>query len=271
MDSVGAIGYPRIMDWGDGSYERTAATLEPASVRALDALQIARGIRVIDLGAGTGNAALEAARRGASVLAVEPAARLLEVCRARAAREDLPVEVKQGDASRIPADDSAFDALVSVFAVIFAPDAEVAADEMLRVVRPGGRVVVTTWSPRGPISQAGSILREAMAVLDPASKTRVAPAWGDPSFVRPLFERRGARVAIEEESLSFEAESPEAWFTEQEENHPIWRGTKAALSALPGGEWDRVRERSIAALRAGNEEAARMRVTSHYLVVTATR
>jgi len=259
------------MDWGDGSYERTAATLERVSARAVDALQIARGIRVIDLGAGTGNAALEAARHGATVLAVEPSQRLVEVCRARAAGEDLPVEAKQGDASRIPAADGAFDALLSVFAVIFAPDAEAAADEMLRVVRPGGRLVVTTWSPKGPISQAGAVLRDAMALVDPSSKTRVAPAWGDPAWVRALFERRGARVSIEEETLSFEAESPEAWFTDQEEHHPIWRGIKAALSALPGDEWARVRERSVAALRAGNEDASRLRVTSHYLVVTVTR
>lgn len=258
------------MDWGDGEYERTAATLVAASTKAIDTAKVGRGTRVLDLGAGTGNAALEAARRGAEVLAVEPAARLLEVCRERAAREGLSIATKVGDAGDIPADDASFDVLVSVFAVIFAPDAARAADEMLRVVRPGGRVLVTSWTPRGPISQAGKILRDAMNVLDPSQASRPGPAWGDPAFVRDLFEKRGARVSIEEATLVFEAASPEAWFDEQVQHHPGWRFFHEALKPLPA-EWERVRSRSLEALHAGNEDASRMRVTSYYLVIEAVR
>ncbi len=258
------------MDWSDGEYERTAATLVEAAAKAIDTAGIGRGTRVLDLGAGTGNASLEAARRGADVLAVEPAARLLEVCRERAAREGLAIATKAGDAGHIPVDDASVDVLVSVFAVIFAPDPEVAADEMLRVVRPGGRVVVTAWTPQGPISQAGKILREAMSALDPSGATRAAPAWGDPAWVRALFEKRGARVTIEEATLPFEAASPEAWFDDQARHHPVWRFVHGALKDRPA-EWERVRSRSIDVLRAGSTDPARLCVTSRYLVIDAVR
>ncbi len=258
------------MDWGDGQYELTAAALEPAAKRAVDAAKVGSGMRVLDLGAGTGNAALEAARRGAEVLAVDPAARLLEVCRARAAEQGLSVSVAQGDAGKIPAGDASFDALVSVFAVIFAPDAEVAASEMLRVVRPGGSIVVTSWVPEGPIAKAGAILREAMESVAPPPTERPTPAWGDPAWVRGLFTSRGATVSIEEDTLSFEAASPEAWFEEQAQHHPIWRRGRDLFADAPS-KWERTRERSVEALRAGNEDPARFRTTSRYLVIVATR
>lgn len=258
------------MDWGDGEYERTAAALEAASRRAVETAAIAPGTDVLDLGSGTGNAALEAAGRGARVVAVDPSGRLLDVCRARADRAGLTVTTRPGDAGRIPAADASFDVVLSVFAVIFAPDAELAASEMLRVVRPGGRVVVTSWVPRGPIAEAGALLRDAMVVVDPSSAKRAAPAWGDPAFVRALFERRGAEVAIEEATIAFEAASPRAWFEDQERHHPIWRGVRDALSAHPGA-WDRVRAQAVERLTAGNQDRSRFRATSEYLVVTARR
>jgi SAM-dependent methyltransferase len=260
------------LDWSEGEYERTAELLEPASIAAIEAAKVAPAACVLDLGCGTGNAALQAARLGADVLAVDPSARLVDVTRARAEAEGLVrVRAAVGDASRIPADDATFDAVVSVFAVIFAPDAARAADEMLRVTKPGGRIVVTSWSPKGPISQASTVVRDAMTVLDPETKTRPGPAWGDPSFVHSLFESRGAKVSIEEKALTFTSTSPEAWFEEQETHHPIWRGIKRALLASHPDEWERARERAIDALRAGNEDPTCFLTTSTYLLVTVTR
>lgn len=108
---------------------------------------------------------------------------------------------------------------------------------------------MTSWSSRGPISQAGKILRDAMTALDPSAATRAAPAWGDPSFVSDLFGRRGARVTIEEATLPFDAPSPEAWFEEQERHHAVWRFVHDALRSSPD-EWARVRRASIDAVRA---------------------
>lgn len=258
------------LSWNEGEYERTAELLEPASITAVAAAKIARGERVLDLGCGTGNAAIAAARLGADVLAIDPSDRLVAVCRARAEREGLRLRAEVADASSIPTGDATVDAVLSIFAVIFAPDAERAANEMLRVTTAGGRIVITSWSPKGPISQAGAFLRDAMAVLDPAVKTRVAPAWGDPSFVRALFESRGAKVTASEKTLVFTSSSPEAWFEEQETHHPIWGGIKRALAAHPG-EWERMRVRSLDVLRKGNEDPSCFRTTSTYLLLTVTR
>jgi ubiquinone/menaquinone biosynthesis C-methylase UbiE len=260
------------LDWSEGEYERTAELLEPASIAAIEAAKIKPSSCVLDLGCGTGNAALQAARLGADVLAIDPSGRLVGVTRKRAESEGLVrVRAEVGDASQIPASDATFDAVVSVFAVIFAPDAERAADEMLRVTKPDGRVVVTSWSPKGPISQAGAFVREAMTILDPSTKTRPAPAWGEPAFVQSLFEARGAKVSIEEKTLSFTSTSAEAWFEEQETHHPIWRGIKRVLLASHPDEWERARTRSLEALRAGNEDPTSFRTTSTYLLVTVTR
>lgn len=256
------------MDWGIGQYERMAVTLDEASQRAIEAAGVSADTRVLDLGCGTGNAAIAAAKRGARVVAVDPAERLVGVCRARAEREGVTVETKLGDAGNIPAQDGTFDVVVSVFAVIFAPDAERAAAEMARVVRRGGRIVITSWVPAGPIAEAGALLRAAMAALTP-SATRAAPAWGDPTFIRKLLSPYG-EVGIEEAALTFEAASPEAWFAEQEAAHPIWRGVRESLVERPGA-WERLRAESIAKLSAGNEDPAKFRATSRYLVIVVDR
>ena len=260
-----------MIDWGDGTYEKTAATLTEAANAGIEALAIEAGARVLDLGCGTGNAAMLAAGRGAKVVAIDPAERLVQVTAARARSEGLAVEACVGDAGAIPADDASFDALISIFAVIFAPDAEKAADEMVRVVRPGGRIVITTWLPVGPIAEAGKILRGAMAALSPpGAPTPPPPPWGDPLLVRGLFESRGARVEIASRSLAFEAASAEAWFDEQQVNHPVWRFVHKALESSPD-KWEELRARSIDVLSAGNEADDKLRVQSDYLLVTATR
>jgi SAM-dependent methyltransferase len=259
-----------MLDWGDGTYELTAETLVRAAARAVQAAAITPAERVLDLGCGTGNAALEAARAGARVLAVDPAERLLEVARARAAAAGLSIEFAKGDASAIPAADAGVDALLSVFAVIFAPDAEQAAKEMLRVLAPGGRIVLTSWVPQGGIAEAGKILREAMAETEPNAPARAAPRWGDEAYVRELLEPRGAAVRIERDTLAFEAESAEAWFAQQEQHHPAWLFVRSALGDRSAA-WTAVRERSIECLRAHSETSDRLRLTSEYLVVEATK
>jgi ubiquinone/menaquinone biosynthesis C-methylase UbiE len=258
-----------MIDWGEGTYEHTAETLVEAAEVGVDALELAPGDRVLDLGCGTGNAALAAARRGAKVVAIDPAARLVEVTTGRANSEGLEIETCVGDASAIPGPDASFDALVSIFAVIFAPDAERAASEMVRVVRPGGRIAITTWLPRGPIFQAGMILRAAMAALaPPGTPSAPPPPWGDEAAVRALFESRGARVELTTRSIAFEAASAEAWFAEQEASHPVWRFVHRALEASPE-KWRDLRSRSIDAIEAGNSAKGSLRVESEYLLVKA--
>ncbi|HEU4539457.1 MAG TPA: methyltransferase domain-containing protein [Polyangiaceae bacterium] len=257
------------MDWSDGSYERTATILAPATKVALDALGPLEGLRLLDVGCGTGNVALEAARRGALVSAIDPAARLVEVTRERAEAESLRVTATVAEAAALPFADASFDALVSVFAVIFAPDAEAAAREMVRVLRPGGRLALTAWTPHGAIAEAGAALWRA-ASPPGGEPPKPRPSWVDDAFVRGLFGQLGASVEMAEHSLAFEAESAQAWFDDQEANHPMWRGVKRLLEARPGA-WDALRAESLGLLERGNEVTTGFRATSRYKLYTMTR
>lgn len=250
------------LDWGDGDYARTARTLEPAAEAVLDATGIARGERVLDVACGTGNASLAAARRAARATGVDPAAVLLAIARERAAASGADVEFAVGDAAELPVADASFDAVVSVFGVIFAPDADRAAAELLRAARPGGRVVLSSWIPTGPISAVGRALFSALPPMgfEP-------PRWGDPDWVRQLLTRHGAaHVEIAEHGLEFTATSPEGWFAEQEAHHPVWRWGRRQVA---DERWELLREESVALLEEGNEDPEAFRTTSRYLVVAA--
>lgn len=176
------------LNWGDGNYERTARTLEPAAEVALDTAEIAPGERVLDVACGTGNAALAAAQRGARAVGVDPAEALLTIARDRATAVGADAEFIVGGALDLPVADAAFDAVVSVFGVIFAADADGAAAELLRATRPEGRAVLTSWVPSGPTSAVGRALVSAL----PASAA--APArWGDPERAREMLTRHGGQ------------------------------------------------------------------------------
>lgn len=260
-------------DWGDGEYEETAAALAPASEVVCEAAAVAPGKRVLDVGCGTGNASLAAARRGGVVTGLDPAPRLLDVARGRAARDGLGVRFVQGDAGAIPAEDASFECVLSVFAVIFATDPARAAAEMHRVLRPGGRAVLTTWTDEGAIAEASKALMATLKLITPPdAPPRAAPRWADEAFVRGLFEPLGARVAVHDRTLSFTAASPAAWFASQESKHPGWRSMRAALVAAGHDlAWEGVRAASVDALTRWNEDPAGLTVTSRYRLVTITR
>jgi SAM-dependent methyltransferase len=162
---------PQAPDWGAGHYESTAAQILPAARTVVEAAAIGTGERVLDLGCGTGNAALLAAQHTGRVTGVDPAPRLLQVARARAASDGQKVDFLPGDAASLPAGDTSMDVILSVFAVIFAPDPGAAAREMARVLTPGGRIVLSAWIPAGAMfemtSAAADAVRQAVGAPTP--------------------------------------------------------------------------------------------------------
>lgn len=252
------------LDWGDGDYARTAVTLEPVAAVVLDAAGVTAGDRVLDVACGTGNAALAAARRGARAVGVDAAEGLVALAGQRAATVDGDVRFIVGDVLGLPVADASFDAVVSVFGVIFAPDAERAAAEVLRAARPGGRIALSSWVPAGPISAVGRLLWSAISA--PPSDP---PRWGDAAWASELLARHGAsEVAVAEEALAFTADSPGAWFAEQEEHHPLWRSCRRQLAE---DRWVALRDESVALLAGANEDPRAFRTTSRCLVITAAR
>ena len=252
------------LDWGDGDYDRTARTLAPAAPIALDAAGVSAGDRVLDVACGTGNAALAAAGRGATAVGVDAAADLVELATRRGQGLDGDVRFVVGDVLDLPVEDASFDAVVSVFGVIFAPDPGRAAAEVLRAVRPGGRIALTSWVPDGPIDAIGRLLWSAVSA--PPSDP---PRWGDAAWAAQLLTRHGARdVGVAEHGLAFTGASPSAWFAEEEEHHPVWRWCRRQTAPE---RWAALRDESAELLADANEDPRGFRTTSRYLVITATR
>src|SRR3954470_2685436 len=142
------------MDWDRGSYEETGQELMPAAELVVERAGIEEGQTVLDLGTGTGNAALLAARAGANVTAVDPSERLLEVARERVGQGTFI----KARAEELPFDAQSFDRVLSLFAVIFTEQPQEAADEIARVLKPEGKALITAWEPVGAMSEALGIL-----------------------------------------------------------------------------------------------------------------
>jgi SAM-dependent methyltransferase len=263
--------YPRQVSvddtWALGSYERTAPPLLPAAVAAVDAASPGASEHVLDLGCGTGNAALLAAERGARVTAVDPAGRLLEIAARRAHESGLTAAWCRGDAASIPLEAGSVDVVVSVFGVIFASDPVAAAAEMARVCAPRGRLVLTAWLPEGALGQLAGVRAGAVG-----AKPRGGPPfpWHEREALVSLLEPHGfSEVHLEQRDLPFTAASAEAFLEAELRDHPLWVAAAPELEA--GGRVDDVRRRALEVLESANEDPGAFRVTSRYVVALAQR
>ncbi len=152
------------------------------------AVDVHAGERVLDVGAGSGNGALGAARRGARVTAVDISDRALALARRRAELEALTVDTQVADAEALPFDDASFDVVLSTFGVMFARDANRAGNELLRVCRPGGRIALANWTPDGFVGNTLAIVgRHAAAAAAAAAGLGDALTWGRRAGLRTLF------------------------------------------------------------------------------------
>jgi SAM-dependent methyltransferase len=254
-------------DWGVGHYEHTAAQLHPAARVVVDRAAPQPGERVVDVGCGTGNAALLAAERGARVLGVDPAARLLEVAAGDAAARGLDATFAPGEAAALPLGDGEADVVLSVFGVIFAPDPAAAAAEMARVAAAGGRIVLSAWIPGGAVSAAVRASREAVAEALGAPPPAPPFPWHERDALAELFAAHGFDLAdLEEHSISFGARSSRDFLEGESANHPLAVAGRAVLG--PRGEVAALDERILAIYDAANEDPGGFRVTSRYVVAT---
>jgi ubiquinone/menaquinone biosynthesis C-methylase UbiE len=241
-----------MVDWDHGAYEDTAAELAPAAAHVVERAQIAPGQSVLDLGTGTGNAALLAARAGANVTAVDPSRRLLEVARERVQHGTFAV----AKAEDLPFDDRTFDRVLSLFAVIFSEEPEQAAREILRVLKPDGKALITAWEAVGPMNDALGILGRATSEAAQTPHRRFD--WSNLDNVRGLF----GDVDVERATIGFEAPSAEEYLKGFETRHPAGMLFRDVLTR--NGNYAEVRAQALAAL--GDERP--LRVTSSYFVFT---
>jgi SAM-dependent methyltransferase len=250
------------LDWADGDYARTAAELAPVAAAMVDFAGVREEDRVLDVACGTGNAALVAAARGAQVTGVDPAVGLLEQAETRAREQGVPAIWIAGAAEDLPVPGDAFDVALSVFGVIFSPEPVRAASEMTRAVRSGGTVALTGWKPAGPISAAGGLIVDALGLGGGEPR-----AWGDRDWVASVLAGAGAvDVRFGDATLAFSAESPEAWWRDQEAFDPFWRWGRRQM---PAERWEALHADTIALLSEANEDPTAFRTTSGYLLAAA--
>ena len=179
--------------WEKGDFTRIAETMRQSGDELVDTLGIQPGLKVLDLGCGDGTTALPAAEYGADVLGVDIAENLVAAGNARAEAAGLEnLHFLAGDASDLASlRDGSFDLVVSIFGAMFAPRPDAVAREMVRVTRPGGRIVMGNWIPGDPTLVA-QILKISAAYTPPPPEGFVSPmTWGDESIVRQRFEAAG--------------------------------------------------------------------------------
>jgi len=186
--------------WSSGDYSMFGAAMLIMSELLCEAVDLRPGQTVLDVATGSGNTALAAARRFGETTGIDYVPALLERGRERAAAERLEVTFREGDAESIPLPDASFDVVLSTIGVMFAPDQEKAADELLRVCRPGGRIGLTNWTPDGFAGELGSLFGKYLP-FSPGLKPPVL--WGTEERLRELLGVGARDLRIARRSFVF--------------------------------------------------------------------
>jgi SAM-dependent methyltransferase len=195
--------------WAAGDFPAIARlTLWDVGPRIVAAVGVQPGEKTLDVACGTGNAAIRAAEAGAQVTGVDLTPELFDAARAEAADAGVTVDWVQGDAEELPFEDKSFDVVLSTFGCMFAPRHAVAASEIARVLRPGGRVGLTAWTSEGGM---GSFFRTVGAYMPPPPPIAQPPAlWGNEDHVRDLFAESGIDLEFRRETVEqAQFESPD--------------------------------------------------------------
>ena len=224
--------------WEKGDFTRIAAAMRESGEQLVDSLGVRAGTKVLDLGCGDGTTALPAARRGGDVLGVDIAENLVTAGNARARAAGLSnLRFQEGDASDLrDLGDSSFDLVVSIFGAMFAPRPFDVAHEMVRVTKPGGRIVMGNWIPGDPTLVA-QILKISAAYTPPPPPGFVSPmTWGDEVQVRERFEAAGItpdNIQCERATYIFSQDGPpsELFATFRQYYGPMMNAFEAAAAA----------------------------------------
>src|SRR4051812_25590455 len=256
--------------WASGDYPSMVETfLLPLGPRLVEACGIVPGMHVLDVGAGTGNASIPAAQRGASVTASDLTPELLEAGRRRAEGAGVELGWIEADAERLPFADASFDAVISSIGAMFAPFHQRVADELVRVCRPGGTIGLLSWTPEGMI---GSLFRTMGPFAPPPpAGAQAPPLWGSEDHVRELFGDRVAVRALERDALEVTAFAHPRDYGEHFKARygPTIAARKNAAKSGREDEFDAALDAFCDDWNGGTEDAARFEM--EYLLAVGTR
>jgi ubiquinone/menaquinone biosynthesis C-methylase UbiE len=203
-----AIKQRQQMTWASGDFAVVGTTLQIVGESLAEAADVRSDERVLDVAAGNGNATLAAARRFARVTSTDYVPSLLDKGRRRAVAEGLEVRFQEADVEELPFPDGSFDVVLSTFGAMFAPDQRRTAEEMLRVLRPGGRIGMANWTPAGFI---GRLFKVIGAHVPPPAGLKSPALWGSEAHLAELFGPRAAHIRSESRVFNFRYRSAAHW------------------------------------------------------------
>jgi SAM-dependent methyltransferase len=263
---LAAVKQRQQQTWASADYAAVAARIVPMAEGLAQNAALRAGDRVLDVATGSGNAALAAARCGCEVTGIDYVPALLERARARAAAEGLEVEFAEGDAEHLAFPDASFDAVLSCLGVMFTPDQERAAAELVRVCKPGGTIGLVNWTPAGFI---GQLLRTVGRHVPPPAGVRPPPQWGTEERLGELLGDAVSRLDIQRRTFVFRFRSPDDFATFFRDNYgPVHK----AFGALDEPGRERLYDDLTALAREHDrEEGPSVAMPAEYLEVVATR
>ena len=256
--------------WASGDYPSMVETfLVPLGPRLVEAAGIESGMRVLDVAAGTGNASIPAAQAGAEVTASDLTPELLEAGRVRAEADGVELEWAEADAENLPFDAESFDVVMSAIGVMFAPHHQEAADELVRVTRPGGTIGLLSWTPDGMI---GALFKTMGPFAPPPPPgAQPPPLWGGEEHLRELFGERVEWRTLERDVLDVTAFDRPGDYGEhfKERYGPTIAARANAEKDGRADEFDEALDRFCEEWNRGTADDARFEM--EYLVAVGTR
>jgi ubiquinone/menaquinone biosynthesis C-methylase UbiE len=264
-DRYGAIKARQQAMWASGDFAVIGTTIQIVGEMICEAVDLRGGERVLDVAAGNGNATLAAARRFGIVTSTDYVPALLERGRRRAEAEGADVTFQVADAEALPFPDASFDVVLSTFGVMFAPNHELAAYELMRVCRPGGRIGLACWTPAGFL---GDVFRVVASHVPPIPGVQSPLLWGTEAHVGTLFESANA-IARTARSYAFRYRSPEHWL---EVFRTYYGPVHKAFAALDAGGQSALEADMLALMRRANRAGgAGLVIPAEYLETVITK
>ena len=255
--------------WSKGEYSGLSEVLRPAARVLADACAVSAGQEVLDNAAGDGNFAIVSAEEGASVVAADIAPGMVVAGRERSAAEGVDIEWVEADAEELPFEDARFDCVGSVFGAMIAPRPRLAAEEMFRVVKPGGTIGMTAWMDKGANYELFSVGRRYAPPPEPGEEAQPGiEEWSHEEKIRERFEGLAASIEITEHTLPWEGESPEDFVANMERHSPP---QAMASESMPPDLYAQMREEMVEMARGWAGGDGPFSVDGHYVAIVARR
>lgn len=263
---LGALKTRQQGAWSSGDYAVVGTTLQIVGEELCEALDLRAGSTVLDVAAGNGNVSLAAARRWCDVVATDYVPALLERARERAAADRLHIEFREADAEALPFADKSFDVVVSTFGVMFTPDQDRAAAELIRVCKHGGKIGLANWTPESFI---GQLFKTIGKHVPPPAGAKSPALWGTRARLAELFDAHGSSIEATERHFAFRYRSAEHWL---EIFKTYYGPVLKAFAALPASAQSALEHDILSLIARFNRGTdGTMVVPSEYLQVVVTR